>query len=309
MAKVIIEQVQLGQWGRCVKMSNGLVELAATLDFGPRIIHCSTAGGSNLFFEDKEDKAKQGGDHFKPVGGGDWHMYGGHRLWTSPERVPRTTYPDNEPVQWEQLGEDTIILRSATEQWNQVRKEIEIRLEADSADVQVTHRITNEGPWPVSFAVWALSVMGAGGKAYVPQISPDTALLPNRVLSLWPYTRMNDKRVVWGDRLITVNQEQDAHPFKFGLTNDAGWTAYAHHGDVFLKFYKPVAGGTYPDYGVNFELYTNDLFLELETLGEYRQVESGETAAHQETWRLVQGLDLAAADEDEVLNLLAPHLL
>ena len=44
--------------------------------------------------------------------------------------------------------------------------------------------------------------MAPGGKEVVPQGRRDTGLLPNRVVSLWPYSRLDDPRVHWGERYI-----------------------------------------------------------------------------------------------------------
>ncbi|MFD0673988.1 hypothetical protein [Cohnella sp. GCM10027633] len=296
---VAITVIQHEKWGKCVSLTNGSVELLATLDFGPRIIHLSSQGGNNLFLEDKEDALTNDGDAFASVGGGKWHIYGGHRLWTSPERVPRTTYPDNEPVDWAQAGERGIVLRPKEERWNQIAKEIEIQFDASGDGVTVTHRVTNKGAWPITFAPWALSVMGAGGRAVVPMTAADKGLLPNRRFVLWPYARLNDPRIAFAESAIVVNQGEGPTPYKFGSDNEAGWAAYSNHGDTFIKRYSPVPGGTYPDFGVSFELYTNSVMLELETLGELQEVESGATATHVETWQVVKGLDLKGMPEDE----------
>ncbi|MBW5447923.1 hypothetical protein GE107_17860 [Cohnella sp. CFH 77786] len=308
MAKVTSEVIRHERWGRCVSIGNGSVELLATLDFGPRIIHLSSAGGSNLFYEDSERKIADGGEAFAPVGGGSWHLYGGHRLWTSPERVPRTTYPDNEPVEWEPAGENGIVLRAPRERWNQVTKEIELRLSPDGPTVQVVHRVTNNGAWPIHFAPWALSVMSTGGRAVVPMTGTDTGLLPNRRLIHWPYNRLNDPRITFTESELIVDQGDGPTPYKIGTDNEAGWAAYSNHGDTFIKRYRPVPGGSYPDFGVSFEMYTNSFMLELETLGEFREVESGETVVHEETWQVVAGLDLKQGGPSEAVSLLEPYL-
>ncbi|MFC5468631.1 hypothetical protein ACFPPD_07845 [Cohnella suwonensis] len=309
MTGIVIKEISHDTWGRCVSLSNGNVELLATLDFGPRIIHLSSAGGRNLFFEDAGQAIGQDGDAFAPVGGGRWNIYGGHRLWTSPERIPRTTYPDNEPVEWERLGETAIVLKAKPERWNQISKEIEIRFDVSGADdVLVVHRITNEGAWPVVFAPWALSVMGAGGRAVVPMTGADNGLLPNRRFILWPYSRLNDPRIKFSESALFVDQGEGPTPYKFGSDNEAGWAAYSNHGDTFIKKYEPVPGGSYPDFGVSFELYTNSLMLELETLGEIREAESGATVEHVERWKVVKGLDVRNADLEQALASLAPHV-
>lgn len=308
MSVASIKVIQHERWGRCVSLSNDRVELLATLDFGPRIIHLSSQGGANLFLEDKDGALTNGGDAFEPVGGGKWHIYGGHRLWTSPERIPRTTYPDNDPVEWAQVGDRGIVLRPSEERWNQVAKEIEIQLDASVDGITVTHRVTNKGAWPINYAVWALSVMGAGGRAVVPMSGQNTGLLPNRRFILWPYARLNDSRIVFTESEVVVNQGDGPTPYKFGSDNEAGWAAYSNHGDTFIKRYTPVPGGTYPDFGVSFELYTNNLMLELETLGELQEVESGATLTHVETWRVVKGLDLKQGTEQEAVAKLQPYV-
>jgi len=307
MSAVSINVIQHEKWGRCVSLSNGSVELLATLDFGPRIIHLSSAGGNNLFFEDAEGEITNGGEAFAPVGGGEWRIYGGHRLWTSPESIPRTTYPDNGPVEWAQVGDNGIVLRAAQERWNQVTKEIAVTLDA-SGGVTLVHRVTNNGAWPITFSPWALSVMGAGGRAVVPLRAADHPVLPNRKFIVWPYCRLNDPRIVFTESEVVVNQGEGPTPYKFGSNNEAGWAAYSNHGDTFIKRYKHVVGGSYPDYGVSFELYTNTLILELETLGEYREVEPGATVEHVETWQVVKGLDLRSGSEQEAVSRLEPYV-
>ncbi len=308
MTTISIKEVKHDKWGRCVSISNGSAEMLATLDFGPRIIHLSSPGGTNLFFEDSGREISQGGDAFAPVGGGSWNIYGGHRLWTSPERIPRTTYPDNEPVDWEQIGGNTVVLRPAQERWNQITKEIEIRFDPSGPGIKVVHRVTNNGAWPISFAPWALSVMGAGGRAIVPMTGADNGLLPNRRFILWPYSRLNDARISFTESELIVDQGEGPSPYKFGSDNEAGWAAYSNHGDTFIKSYNPVAGGSYPDFGVSFELYTNSLMLELETLGELQEVESGATVEHVESWQIVKGLELRKKGLEEAVSLLQPYV-
>jgi hypothetical protein len=307
MATISIKEVHHDKWGRCVSLSNDGVELMATLDFGPRIIHLSSQGGTNLFFEDKEGEISQGGEAFDPVGG-NWNIYGGHRLWTSPERIPRTTYPDNEPIDWIQVGDNTIVLRAPQERWNQITKEIELQLDTSGACVKVIHRVTNNGAWPITFAPWALSVMSGGGRGIVPMMGANNGLLPNRRIIHWPYNRLNDSRISFTESELIVDQGEGLTPYKIGTNNEAGWAAYSNYGDTFIKSYQHVAEGTYPDFGVSFELYTNSLMLELETLGELQEVESGDTIEHVEKWQVVKGLDLRKQSQDKAVQLLKPYV-
>ena len=95
--KVTIEKVEYGGWKNNVKLSNGEVELIATLDVGPRIISYKLAGGSNVLKEFPEQLGKTGERGFM--------IRGGHRLWVSPEDPIRTYAPDNDPVAHKVLDE------------------------------------------------------------------------------------------------------------------------------------------------------------------------------------------------------------
>ncbi len=57
---------------------------------------------------------------------GKWHIYGGHRVWTSPEAKPRSYSLDNKRVKIE-AGKEYIKIYGNPEIQNSVLKEIEIR--------------------------------------------------------------------------------------------------------------------------------------------------------------------------------------
>ena len=102
MGKITVEEKSYSTWGKCVRISNGAVELYATTEIGPRIIRFGTIGGPNIFFENTErniGKFESGMDFFGK--GEKWYIYGGHRLWHAPETFPRTDLPDNYPVKYE----------------------------------------------------------------------------------------------------------------------------------------------------------------------------------------------------------------
>lgn len=285
---ITVKTVTYGSWGRCVEVSNGIVDVLATVDLGPRIIRYGFVGQSNMFKEDT-DRAISNPVVFDGVED-TWYIYGGHRLWTSPEGNPRSYYPDNEAVAW-RATESGVVLTPPAEKWNQLQKEMEISMD-DSGEVTVVHRITNTGAWAAELSVWALSVMAQGGTGIIPQVKRETGLLGNRILALWPYSRMDDERVKWGEDFILINQASGPSPFKIGTNNENGWAAYYNDGRLFVKYYKHLVHGEYPDFGVSFEAYVNDHFMELETLGELTLLQPGATAVHEETWNLFQNVQL-----------------
>jgi hypothetical protein len=116
--------------------------------------------------------------------------------------------------------------------------------------------------------------MAAGGVQVMPQPARDTGLLPNRMVALWPYSKMNDPRINWGDRYIVLRQIPGMKaPFKLGIPNEGGWAAYFNHGNLFIKHFSHIAGGRYPDYGSSYETYTNHIMMEMESLSPLKLVE------------------------------------
>ena len=296
MGTVNIRKVEYGGWKNCVEVSNGIVDLVATTDVGPRIIRFGLVGKENEFFENKE--------HIGTTGGDEWKVYGGHRLWHSPENMPRTYQPDNSKISWRKKKYG-IVLSQPTETWTQIDKEIEIAMSPDSSRVTVMHRLTNRGAWDIELSVWGLSVMAAGGKEILPLNTRETGLLPNGMLSLWPYTKLNDKRVYWGEKYIMLSQDVKAEtPFKIGLPNESGWAAYANHGHLFVKQFEYVDDIEYPDYSASsYETYTNNVMLEMESLSPLLVLGTDEAYEHIETWSLYENVKAPGSEKDVDANI------
>jgi hypothetical protein len=290
MSEVTIRKADYKGWKNCLEISNGIVDLIATTDVGPRIIRFGFTGKENEFVEFPEFIGKTGGDEYM--------IFGGHRLWHSPEHPVRTYSPDNSKVAWKKKKYG-IVLTQDVEPATQIRKEIEISLTPDSSRVSVLHRLTNEGPWDVELALWSITMMAAGGTEIIPLNTTDTELLANGNLSIWPYTKLNDKRVHWGESYIMLSQDKKAvSAFKIGLSNEAGWAAYANHDHLFVKQYEEEGDMEYPDNNCSYETYTNERFLEMETLSPLVLLGSGETAEHIETWSLYDNVEKPKNEKD-----------
>lgn len=307
------EEVNYKNFGRCIAMRNDQVELLATLDFGPRIIRFSKIGGENVMLEDIERKINK--DEFPELFAekfgeelGTWKIYGGHRLWTSPEALPRSYYPDSQPVSY-RTENNRLILTPQPQKWNQQQHEIEIVMAENAGKVDLYHRIVNIGAWPQEFAPWCLSVLAPGGIEVIPMPNRPTGLLHNRKIALWDYTKMNDPRVTWGDKYILLRQDSNATcAFKIGLDSQHGWAAYFNHGDVFLKKFDVLEDAVYPDDGMNFETYTSEVFLEMESLGAYKKIEPGACASHHESWEMIPDLSFPGTEENEIEKALHSYV-
>lgn len=291
---ILCETTAFGGWENCLRLSNGTIELVVTLDLGPRVIRFGFVDGQNLFHTFASTLGTNAGAQ--------WESYGGHRLWHAPEVMPRTYYPDNNPVAHEWDG-TTLVLTPPEETTNKLQLSIAITMDPDKPLVSLQHRIQNTHVWDTELAPWCLSVMATGGRAIFPQekyVSHDDSLVPGRPLVLWNFTHMADPRWTWGNKYIQLQQD-DSIPTKqkAGAMNTRAWAAYDLNGDVFIKHFGYTPDATYPDFGCNCEFFTMPEFLEVESLGPLTRLAPGETAEHTEQWGLFQaelGADEASLD-------------
>ena len=237
-----------------------------------------------------------------PTPYGDFHFRGGHRLWHSPEAMPRTYIPDT-PVKVTDLS-DGVILEAQTEPGTGIRKRIEIRLAKDKPSLTLTHTLINDGLWAVELAPWAITQFRLGGTVILPMPvgNVDAAgLLPNRQISLWPYARLKDPRLDLHDDFILFHADA-LPPFKIGYFNPHGWLAYFVDGILFRKTFDAQAELHYPDNNCNAEIYCNDRFVELESLGPLTKLHPGAEIKHIERWDVFEGINSLPEHIQEILQ-------
>jgi len=264
---------------KLIRLNNVIVGIAT--DIGPRILYlASTERRDFNLFGVLPEAGMQTSEGF-------WRIYGGHRFWSSPEAKPRSYSIDDKPVKIG-IRENSLTVYGNLEVGNSVQKEITIEPSSENG-IQVVHTIENIGKWPIKLGCWALSVMRQGGFAIIP-LKPSKVdgdwLLPDRHVSLWPYTDLSDERLVLKDGYAFVRQNPKVEKtFKIGAMANPTWTAYWVDGIVFVKQFTQEEG-EYPDFGCNVEVYTSADMLELETLGPLRTIGPSERIQHTETWKV-----------------------
>ncbi len=267
-------------------LENELLRLEYLTTAGPRIVGLSLRGSPNLL-ADVHDMTSD-----TPLG--KYSILGGHRLWISPESYERTYIPDKSGLQARPIP-NGVSLTGMHEPVSGVRKSLQIELEERRATVRLSHSILNENPAPVTIAAWAISMFKQGGTVILPQpvgnTDPD-GLLSNRLLSLWPYTRIRDARLELRDDFILLHASPGLPPVKLGYASSAGWMAYWRDGILFRKSFDLHPGAVYPDGGCNAETYCGDRFVELESLGPLVALAPGMTTQLIETWELYDSLDV-----------------
>ena len=278
---MIIEKREWNGWPNCWRVSNGTVELVVTQDIGPRVMRYAFVGGQNLFKEFTEQLG-QGGES-------NWCIRGGHRLWKGPEDRHATYALDNAAIDI-QTTANTITATQPVEPETGLQKQIQLQLAETGTEVIVKHTIWNRGLLPVEIAAWTPTVMaqsGLGVTGFPPRGTHPEDLEPTNPLIMWAFTDLTDPRWKFTKKYLTLQQDPASHsPQKLGHWNQHTFGAYFLNGDVFLKEYFPANGMRHPEFGASFEIFTNQDFLELETMGPFTKLAKDEALTHVEYWSL-----------------------
>ena len=284
-------------------LENDYLRLEYLAEAGPRLVRLFAAGSDQNILAEAPDI-------FWETPYGRFNIRGGHRLWHAPEKMARTYIPDNGGLVVTDLP-DGVRLEAPQEPDTAVYKTMTVRLHTDRPALTIAHTLVNGGVWAVELAPWAITQMRLGGTAVFPQQVgqlDDDGLLPNRQLSLWPYTRLNDARLHLDDDYVLVGPEADAQPFKIGCFNRHGWLAYFLDDLLFVKRFPVRDGQPHPDFGCNAEIYANDKFVELESLGPLTLLQPGQSVSHSETWE-VHGRIPQPQSPAETRRLIQQHIL
>ncbi len=271
--------VPFAGFSRSLAIESGPVTAIATLEVGPRVLFLGETGGENLF---RVPDMSAG-----VIDDGQYHGYGGHRLWAAPEDKVETYAPENTAPAYR--NENGVHVFEIPPSSFGVAKRIEIAANGDGG-FQLRHTIRNESDRVQQLAPWGITVMNPGGECVFPQaqyIAHTERLLPVRPLVLWGYARMADPRFTWGDEVVRVRQDADRGPLKIGALVLQGVAAYTNYGHTFVKRFGAIEGANYPDMGCNFETFTREDMLEVESLAPLATMKQGESAVLDETWYLL----------------------
>lgn len=308
---VKVEKVEYRGWKDNLRIGNGEAELIVTLDVGPRVISYKLANGRNVF--------KNWDEAMGTSGESVWISRGGHRLWTAPEDITRTYAPDNAPVEHELLAPGKVRLVQKPDAPYGIQKEMDLELAPTGSQVTVTHRIKNVGDQPTSLAIWALTVLAPGGVEYIPlppkhphpgdvkNAKSPADFAADQNYTVWPFTDLADPRWRLGSNFITLTQDPAKGATKIGLLHRLGGVGYLNGGTLFVKRVEFRKGSRYPDRGVNYETFTNEEMLEMESLGPLVRLAPGQATEQVERWELFADVP-AVSTEEEMARVIAPKL-
>jgi hypothetical protein len=78
------------------------------------------------------------------------------------------------------------------------------------------------------------------------------------------------------------------------------------NGEAFIKRAHATPGEPYPDFGCSFETFTNNEFLEMETLSPLTKLQPGKTVEQVEHWSLHRGVNLTVITDDAIDAAILP---
>ena len=295
-------------FGRVVELSNGVIKAVVSIDVGPCIIAFGYVNDQNILWDKWGKLPPRTDEKYENFfgKGKKWELFGGHRIWVAPESYPETYSPDDKAVAYE-VADNTAVFSAADETENGIAKTLIVRMDPDDANMQVEMNVTNISDKVKEFAVWGITVCDGGGAVIIPTNDHDSGYVPNKMVAIWQYTDMSDKRIYWGKSYITVKQDNNSdNPLKIGTDLNKGNAYYVLGDNVFCKSYSPNhKNGISVDRGASFENYTNELYLEMETLGDIKKVTPQETISHTEHWSLCKKpCDVDFRDDASIENFL-----
>jgi len=251
-------------------LQNPFLHLEVFEDAGPRISALIPAGSSQNLLAVLDDAGWES-PH------GRYHPFGGHRLWAAPE-IPAITYlPEDSGANLQVQGKHVRLWRTDTIGVH-LERSIEFLLNRMPPASKIIHSLRNLSAQPLTAAPWAVTVLPMGSRVRIPlthalvQANP---FLPNRNVILWSYTDPADVRLHLTHGFIELESDPRMEAIKVGAYASDGWAAAEINGWLLVKRFTPLQMNGALDFGANVEAYTNQTFVEFETLGSLRRLRQG----------------------------------
>lgn len=298
-----IKEIGYENYGNCVEITNGVIDIVVTVDFGPRIVRFGFVESENVFYNDLDRKHSARFENFSALFGKNsvFYPYGGHRVWLSPAGAGHAGYPDNFSVVYSILP-DSVVFTPPKQKHSDIQCGFEVVMGEDASDIMIIHTAKNYSKEAQTFGLWPITMVNGGGVVILPQNRDNSGgLEPNRLLSLWSGTDLHDPRIFCGNRYLTLTHIPGGAPLKIGINNVLGWIAYVEKDYTLMKrfVYNPQAA--YPDFGCSSEVGFESDYAELASLSPIYRVEPGEGIKYVENLSLFKNMNCVnPTDEDGI---------
>ena len=264
----------------------GPYSIGAATTFGPRLVSLRYRDGPELFAQLSDDVLVAHPDS------GTYRFRGGHRLWAAPE-IPAITYASDDHACVVTTDNDLIAISAPVDPAGLIKR---VSVGLEGRRLVVDHFLTNAGLRPLTIAPWGITQFRLGGFALIPigtgvdhdPFQADSSLV------IWPYTDLTDQRLSW--RPQTAILEATPGPaFKIGSGPDPGRIGYLFDHYLFIKEVSPAGHGQFVDRGAVAQVYVENSFCELESLGPAASLDPGSSVSHRESWEVTECGDLETA--------------
>lgn len=259
--------------GPFIDLRIGPYMVAAATAYGPRIVSLRREDGPEMLARLDDDVVIEHPDS------GIYRPRGGHRLWAAPE-VPQVT-----------AAGDELQITAPVDGAGLVKR---LQVSPGGETLVVNHDLTNAGAETISIAPWGITQFRLGGVALVPTGPLSDDFQADRSLVLWPYTNLADPRlsILEGAALIDAVA---GRRLKLGSGPSPGRLGYLIESYLFTKQVPSVGTGEYPDRGALGQVYVDNVFCELESIGPMSTLPPGASVSHREVWEVTRCPDPGTA--------------
>lgn len=269
---VTVEKKDLYGEKDCLVISDGKTQIALATD-RVAIVGYGFCGGKNILDAD------------------------GHKVGFAPQTEKSKSAGEMGGASYEIL-ENGVIVRGVTNTETNLAFGLKVEMDEDGA-ILIDHQIKNNGIFDLKLALTAQTSLIYGGLLTTPQSNWDNGFGANKFVALWKNSKMNDKRVFWGENYITLSQDKSLGAFRFAQANHRGWMAYFANHSLFIKEFPYVQEQNYPDFNCNFEVITDGAYICAKSLTPIIVIPSGESREYSEVWHLYENID-CPKENDEV---------
>lgn len=279
-----IKQINLKYYGKCVSINNGTVKVIVSVDVGPKIIFWGYTNGENMLYipydileYDEPISQKIPPDIF-------FKRYG-HEIMLAYEKS-KPVFLSSGTTIYSILQEGVAFSCSSPKLG--LSANLEIIIQDNSNSIMIVHSIENTNEKTQNFSICSSTFVTQDGTLLVPQNIEDLGNAPNRVLSLWKKSNINDSRLCVANEYLKFNNisTDKLSVLKLGINNRRAWSTYTKDGNTFLMHYLHNKKAKYLNFDSSFIIDSKKELLSLKILSPIYNVQKNEVAKMAEYWSL-----------------------
>lgn len=251
-----------------IRMSSPYIELEVVPEINRIMGLRALPDGENILWESRSTR-------YFP-----WINYGGSKVWPAPQSSWRYAWPPRRDIEQKggvcEIGKDgSLLLKTPFAASSGVRFERRIELFADRPGLRLTETIINESPVSKKLSAWEVSQLKPKGMIILPllqnvEMKMDYGIIP-------PHTKISS----------VLFMKDDMYKRKLSLCSREGVSAYFYKGTLLLRRELNVPlDGRYSDGDGNVEIFCGNGYIEMEGLGELRELAPGERRSFIHEWYL-----------------------